>query len=81
MKDNATNRSPLISSFEVLNYDMVLKALRAKSDYATVFKTAQPFLQLLNVCLNDLGRYRPVLCIQNTVADPGEGPALSFRPN
>ena len=34
---------------------MVLKALRAKSDYATVFKTAQPFLQLLNVCLNDLG--------------------------
>ena len=35
---------------------MVLKASRAKTDYATVFKTAQPFLQLLNVCLNDLGR-------------------------
>ena len=55
---------------------MVLKASRAKTDYATVFKTAQPSFTTPKYLLKWFGENRSVLCIQSTVADPGEGPLL-----
>ena len=55
---------------------MVLKASRAKTDYATVFKTAQPSFTAPKYLLKWFGENRSVLCIQSTVADPGEGPLL-----
>ena len=71
---NQTNSK--LSSFEALNYDMVLKASRAKTDYATVFKTAQSSFTTPKYLLKWFGENRSVLCIQSTVADPGEGPLL-----
>ena len=39
---NANKQNLFESSFEALNYYIGLKALRAKTDYSTVFKTSQP---------------------------------------
>ena len=78
---NANNQNPLKWSFEALNYDMVLKASRSKTDYVIVFKTAQPSFTTSKYLLKWFGENCSVLCIQNTVADTGEGPPLIFRPN
>ena len=78
---NPNNQNPLKSSFEALNYDLVFKPSRARSDYVTVFKAVQPSFTTSKYLLKWFGENRSVLCIQNTVADPGEGPHLIFRPN
>ena len=57
---------------------MVLKASRAKTDYATVFKTARPSFTTSKYLLNDLGRTALFFVYKIQWRIQAKGPLLSL---